>query len=412
MKIIELTELQFSNYSKLHSKRNIFQTIEYAKSQKYYNFKVKYLGLIDDMDNLLGATLLLEQTSIFNFKIAFIPGGFLINYDNFELLSDFTNNLRNYLKENKFIYMRTNSLIPYREYDNKFKIKKDNSSIINNLKKLNYKFINLEENFLKYKTIIENDNINSIFYNFKRNVKRNINDALKMGISIEHTNKEKLDNFYKLVKKKNKKEYNYYKNIMDNFNNTNNEAELYFAILDGKKYLNNYTYLLRNEETFNDELNNLLMGTNNKKLLNKKIASDKLIIKYNNQIKEGSTILNNYPNGLILSGTLILKNNKEIYFFESGYEEKFRHIRSIELLKWEIIKKYSSQGYNKFNLGTLSNNIKDKNDKYYGYNKSKLDFNGKIVEYSEVFDLIINNFLYNLLDFIKIFNLKKKDLNK
>ena len=55
---------------------------------------------------------------------------------------------------------------------------------------------------------------------------------------------------------------------------------------------------------------------------------------------------------------------------------------------------------------------KDKNDKYYGYNKSKLDFNGKIVEYSEVFDLIINNFLYNLLSFIKIFNLKKKDLNK
>lgn len=412
MKIIELTELQFSNYSKLHSKRNIFQTIEYAKSQKYYNFKIKYLGLIDDMDNILGATLLLEQNSILDFKIAFIPGGFLINYDNYELLSNFTNNLKRYLKENKFIYMRTNSLLPYREYNNKHEIKKDNSSIINNLKSLDYKFINLDENFLKYKTIIENDNLNDIYNNFKRNVKRNINDALKMGITIEHSNKEMLDLFYKLVKKKNKKEYNYYKNIIENFNNSNNSAELYLAVLDGKKLINNYMYLLRKEETFNDELNNLLIGTNNKRLLNKKIASDKLIIKYNNQIKEGSTILNNYPNGLVLSGALIIKNNKEIHFFESGYEENFRQIRSIELLRWEIIKKYSSLGYDIFNLGTLSNNIKDKSDKYYGYNKSKLDFNGKIIEYTEVFDLVINNFLYNLLGFIKIFNLKKKDLNK
>lgn len=412
MRIIELTELQFSNYSKLHSKRNIFQTIEYAKSQVVYGFKILYLGLVDNQDNLLSATLLLEQNILKTYKIGYIPGGFLIDYKNYELLNNFTNYLKEYLTNNKYIYIRTNSLIPIKEFDNKFNIKKDNSSIINNLKKLNYNFINLEENFLKYKTIINNDSIESIFYNFKRNVKRNINDALKMGISIEKVNKSEIDKFYSLVKKKKKKDINYYKNIVDNFDNKNNNSELYFAILDGKKYLNNYIHLLKKEEEFNEELNNLLINNSNTKILNKKMASDKLIVKYKNQIKEASYILNNYPNGLILSTTLILKNNKEIYFFTSGYEEKYRHIRSIELLKWEIIKKYNELGYSKFNLGNLSNNINDKNDKYYGYNKSKLDFNGNIIEYSEVFDLVINEFLYKTINATKIFNLKKKDLNK
>lgn len=412
MRIIELSELQFSNYSKLHSQRNIFQTIEYAKSQEVYGFKILYLGLIDEKDNLMGATLLLEQSTLKTFKIGYIPGGFLINYNNFELLSNFTTYLKEYLIKNKYIYIRTNSLINIKEYDNNFKLKKDNSSIINNLKKLNYNFINLDENFLKYKTIINNDDIQSIYYGFKRNVKRNINDALKMGITIEQVNKDEIDKFYSLVKKKKKKDINYYKNIVENFNNKNNNSELYFAILDGKKYLNNYIHLSKKEEEFNEELNNLLINNNDTKILNKKMNSDRLIVKYKNQIKEASNILNNFPNGLILSTALILKNNKEIYFFTSGYEEKYRHIRSTELLKWEIIKKYNNLGYKIFNLGHLSNNFNNKNDKYYGYNKSKLDFNGNIVEYSEVFDLVLNEFLYKTINATKIFNLKKKDLNK
>lgn len=412
MRIIELTELQFSNYSKMHSQRNFFQTIEYAKSQAIYGFKILYLGLIDNNDNLLGATLLLEQKILNSFKIGYVPGGFLINYNNFSLLENFTKYLKDYLAKHKYIYIRTNSLINIKEFDNKLVLKKDNSSIITNLKKLNYTFINLNENFLKYKTVINNDNIENMFSKFKRNIKRNINDALKMGIIINQAKKDDIEKFYNLIKKKKKKDLSYYKNIIDNFNNKNNNSELYFAVLDGKKYLNNYIHLLNKEKKYNEELNNLLINNQDSKILNKKLASDKLIVKYNKQIKEASYILNNHPEGLILSGTLVFKNNKEIYFFESGFDEKYRHIRTIDLLKWEIIKKYNKNGYTLFNLGSLSNNPIDKNDKYFGYNKSKLDFNGNIIEYSEVFDLVINEFLYKIINTTKIFNLKKKDLNK
>ena len=48
MHIIELTELQFKNYSNIHSKKNYKQSIEYAKLKKTNDYKPLYLGLIDD----------------------------------------------------------------------------------------------------------------------------------------------------------------------------------------------------------------------------------------------------------------------------------------------------------------------------------------------------------------------------
>ena len=37
MKIIELTDIQFKNYAKIHSARNYMQTTEYASTMKNYS---------------------------------------------------------------------------------------------------------------------------------------------------------------------------------------------------------------------------------------------------------------------------------------------------------------------------------------------------------------------------------------
>ena len=47
MKIIELTETQFKNYSKLHSARSYMQTVEYAHYKKGI---IYYLGFINEKD--------------------------------------------------------------------------------------------------------------------------------------------------------------------------------------------------------------------------------------------------------------------------------------------------------------------------------------------------------------------------
>ena len=111
MKIIELTETQFKNYSKMHSSRNYFQTVEYANIKSDYTRY--YLGFINENnDTLMGAALILEK-SIGKLKIGYVPGGFLIDYDNDNLFKDFIITLKAYLKEKKYVYLNVESRATY-----------------------------------------------------------------------------------------------------------------------------------------------------------------------------------------------------------------------------------------------------------------------------------------------------------
>ena len=61
MHIIELTELQFKNYSNRHSKKNYKQSVEYAKLKQDNDYSPMYVGLIDDMNNVHAASLILVK---------------------------------------------------------------------------------------------------------------------------------------------------------------------------------------------------------------------------------------------------------------------------------------------------------------------------------------------------------------
>ena len=102
MMIIELNEDQFRSYARFHSNRNYFQTVEFANMYELYGYKKLYVGLVDDNNNLIAASLLLLN-KIKGYKYAYAPRGFLINYDNKEDLS-WLQVLKNLLKERNLEY--------------------------------------------------------------------------------------------------------------------------------------------------------------------------------------------------------------------------------------------------------------------------------------------------------------------
>ena len=386
MHIIELTELQFKNYSNLHSKKHYKQSVEYAKLKENNGFKPLYLGLVDEENNVHAATLILEKNINGKFKTGKAPGGYLIDFYNIELLKTFTQELKNYLKNLNYVYLRVDPFINYQIYTSDFVLTENNSTIINELKNLEYTLI---ENTSKYNMLLKTTNIADTYKSFKRSLRRNINNSLRKGIIVYQGEEKDKEDFLNLIKNKTR-----YQNMMDIFTNELNKFEFYIAKLIPETYVNNYRYLLKKEQINNDSLNEKLKNPNIKKsnkLIEKKMVSDKLISSYNEEIVKATNLYSKYPEGIIISGVGIISNQREITFVKECYNNEFKDIRSIPVIKWEIIKKAMSLGYRKFNLGDV---IISKNQ------ITKTGYNGKIIEYSNDFDLIINDILYKINGFI------------
>lgn len=397
MKIIELTETQFKNYSKLHSSRNYFQTIEYSNVKS--NYSRHLLGFINENNNtIMGATLILEK-SIGNFKIGIVPGGFLIDYDNDNLFKDFITILKDYLKEKKYIYLTVENKKAYKMYDKNNKVIYFDTNILKLLDELSFVKTSKDP---KRKIVLETEkNPEETYKIFNSNTKRNINLSLKRAITIYKDENNNIDTLLNLTNSNNK---NHITNIVNNFNTKDNTAEIYFAKIDFEKYINNYRFLLKEEDKKNDELNSIMQDITVKKsisLINKKMKSDKLITKYNNEIIKATSAYTKYPNSIIIGAILIIKNNREIYFLDEGYNKELSSYYSSHLIKWEIIKKYLSEGYKIFNFGSIKNM-----DKKNGNYLFKIGFGGKVYESIGTYNLIINKWLYRIIKLI--YNIKNR----
>lgn len=396
MKIIELTETQFKNYSKLHSSRNYFQTIEYANIMNNYNRL--FLGFINENDNtIMGAVLLLER-SVLKFKVGYVPGGFLIDYDNDNLFRDFITSLKNYLKEKKFVYLTTDNKTTYKMFDKKGQVIYFDTNIIKLLDELSFVKTNRVS---ERKVVLETEKTPDETYKmFNSNTKRNIKLALQRSITIYKDDNNSIDTLLNLNNKLNNEEI---KKIIDNFNGDVNSSEIYFAKINPEQYINNYRFLLKKEEERNYNLSQIMQNARAKKsdaLVNKKMESDRLISKYNNEIIKATNIYTKYSESVIIGAILIIKNNREIYFMDEAFNEELKGFYSSHLIKWEIIKKYLTLGYKIFNFGNIKST--DKKDGNYLF---KMGFGGKVYECLGSYDLIINKWLYHIIKIIN--NLKK-----
>lgn len=396
MKIIELTETQFKNYSKLHSSRNYFQTVEYANTKPNYN-KI-FLGFINETDNtLMGATLILEK-NIFKFKVGYVPGGFLVDYDNDNLFRDFVNTLKVYLKEKKYVYLTTENKTTYKMFDKNGEVIYFDTNILKLLDELS--FVKVAKSTYR-KVVLETEKTpNETYKMFNSNTKRNINLALQRAITIYKDENNNVDILLNLTSNNNSDKI---KKLVENFNTPNNCCEIYFAKIDPEQYINNYRFLLKKEEEINDKLNDIMQDITIKKsdsFINRKMKSDLLITKYNNEIIKATNIYTRYPEGAIIGAVLILKNNREIYFMYEGYNKDLASFYSSHLIKWEIIKKYLTLGYKIFNFGDIKNM-----DKKNGNYLFKMGFGGKVYECIGTYDLIINKWLYHIIKLIN--NIKK-----
>ena len=76
-----------------------------------------YVGIKNKSGKLVGTALLLEKKIPFGFSYMYAPRGFIIDYNNRDIIKVFTKYLKKYMKERHVIYCKFDPDIEYQDID-------------------------------------------------------------------------------------------------------------------------------------------------------------------------------------------------------------------------------------------------------------------------------------------------------
>ena len=404
MYIKELNNAEFNLFTDSYPYFSIYQTSEYGFIMNTQNYTSLFLGLVDDYEKIVAASLILiEKEGIF--KYAYAPKGFLIDYSNKGLVEQFTTLIKEYLSKKKIMAIKINPMIIKSSYDyntDSTRINPEFQGQIDFLKSLDYYHLgynNLFESFKpRYDAIIDlNKPITTLFGNMNKNFKNKIKSADKNGVRIVKATSNQLDFLYDQVKNKYPRDKKYFEDVLFFFKKRN-MIDYYYAKLDTNVYLISIQKKYQKQMDLCNKLNNKLfknVGKNNNKLISTKIYEENKLNEFKNELVFATKLLKENPDGVLLATMLIAKYRDEVYIFMDGYNKDFKKLNAKHLMTWKLIEKYSKEKYKRFNLGGMTNPY-IKNKKYKGLNEFKLSFNARCVEYIGDLELITNQKLYNL----------------
>ncbi len=398
MQIILLDEARFDAFAINHSRHNYYQTSNYGRLMTKNGHNAYYLGLVDDIGEIKAATLMIvKNRKNDRKKMGYCPRGFLIDWENEELVKLFTEGLKDFLSKRNFTYVKLDPMVIYKEHNldgSEKSIENPNANFTKKLQALGYIHMGynngMEASKPRWNSLtFMNTDITSLYNSISKEAREKIVEAVKMGNKVYKGEQNDITLLYNLINS-GVPPIDYYYNYYQFYGPTS--FEVYFNKLEPIEYVNASKKAYEEEEEKNNNLNMQMQDFNqpNKEMIiNEKLKSDERLAKYKKNMLEASKLFQAYPNGLETAGVAVIKYGKTITFLASGVNEQFKDQNPEYLLKWQLMQEFAKQGYTIVNLGGLTSDLKK------DYNSIvKTELANKIVEYVGEFDLVINKKAY------------------
>lgn len=404
MKFCELNDQEFEKFALNHEQSNFFQSLYMKELLIKENREVYLLGLKDDKDNVIAATLLASSNSFMGKKTYEALKGFLIDYSNEELVLTFTNYIKKFINEHNGFRLTIDPYIVFKQRDTDANIIKDgvdNSFVKDYLLKNGFrKMKNSAQVKWTYVLDIDGKSSEELLKLCRSNTRNYINRTMnKYKLVMEELPYEKLDVFKKITQDTcdrrgfNDRSLEYYQNMYKIFKDK-------LKVLVTKLDCNLYIKTLEDEKNgYLDKIKNLSDSASNKK---KKEIMKKDITSIDKKIEEVNLLKQEHGEYIILSGAMfVLYGNEIVYLFSGSYDEYMKYCGQYRL-QWEMIKYAADNNYKRYNFYGIKD-VFDKNGKDYGVYEFKKGFNGYVEELFGAYETGTNLTyrIYSLLKSIK-----------
>ena len=398
MEFVELSDKEFEKFVQKHEQASYMQSLDLKKFKENNNIKCYIVG-VKDKNKVVAATLMYSIGTFMKKKRFYSSRGFIIDYNNIELLTFFVDKIKEYIKKNNGMSLTIDPNIIYRTRSSNGEIIDDNRNdeVINNLKKLGFTHFGFNNYFetmqVRWVYRLElKDTYEELKNNFIKSTRKNVEATYNNGVQIRIGNVEDIKSLSAIFKETaerdqfNTKSYEYYKSM---FESMPNNIKVYMAYIDPKLYVSKTEEKLENEKANNKDIEEKMKtGMVGNKLLNKKEVSDKLIEKYAEEIKEAKNMVKEHPSGVDIGALISMKSGTDYISLSSGTLTQYKKFYPKYALYDAHIKDAYEMGFKYVNFYGIAGDFNPSN-KYYGIYEFKKGFNGNVVEYIGEFTLPI-----------------------
>lgn len=398
-----LTKEEFNKFADNHELGIFFQSSYWGELKKETGWDSHLVG-IKENNKIIGASLLLaKKIPVFNKYIFYSPRGFLIDYNNLDLVEKYVKEVKKYVKKNNGIFLKINPLVKYQDRDLNGDIKEDglnNFKLVEKLKQLGFKHTGLTITYgkdLEPRWIsvldLKNKTMDDIKSNLRSTTRWDINNSYKHGLKLVEIDNTRMAEFKKLMEHTGERRgfidrpLSYYEKMYDKFSNNIKvmlvELNIEESIKTYEEQRKNVSEKIEYEKTKPRKKESLI------KELEKQMES---AVKKINEMNE---IQKKYGNNIVIAGGLFMNFGKQVVsLFGASYKE-FMKYKGQYFLNNEMIKYGIENGYEKYNFYGITGEFNEDSE-MYGLFDFKRGFGAEVNELIGEFTLVVNKF-YNVV---------------
>ena len=390
-KLRSISKTEFENYIKKQENTHFMYSTAWGEFEKVTTFtSPHYLGLVNDENDIIAATLLLEEYLPLNCSNLYAPRGFIIDYNEKSILKTFVSKLKDFARTKNATSIRINPPL----------VVEDN--IVQTLKELNFKR-NSNIKLLEYTYRLDlTKSQKELEKNYSDEVKEHLLRTEKYDVELLPASIKELEEFFTLNKNINR---DYYETLYDIFSNDDNTK---IRLLLGKLHITKTIKILEKELVrVNNQIAIIpidnLDQTSKARLTSLRKQKDNIT----SDLKTFKSYKLEYGNSLTISAALMMEHKNTVWTISEANHKVLEEITLTSRLYNEYIKYYKNNSFNLFNqLSPLESN--------QSFNELKKEFGGEFTEYIGDYILIINPIMYFMQNkIIPIFNkFKKEDTNE
>ncbi|MDM7864146.1 aminoacyltransferase [Staphylococcus borealis] len=411
MKFVTLTSGEFEKFTSSHFSHYTQSRIHFDNRSELKG-DVHIVGVKDDSDNVIAATLMTEARALKVFKYFYTHRGPVMDYSNIELVHFFFKSLTRYLKKHNCLYVLVDPYIleNLRNADGEILESYDNRAVIKTLEELGYKHQGWSVGYstmsqirwlsiLDLKDKSEDQLLKEMDYQTRRNIKK----TYEMGVKVRTLPMDETDTFFELFQMAEEKhgfkfrDKPYFYEMQKTYKD---HAMLKLAYIDLKDYLST---LQEKHDTLTQQLADvdavLKENPNSKKNKNKRTQIQQQVDSNDRKLNETKDKIAQEGEILNLAAALYLYNDHEVYYLSSGSNPKYNAYMGAYRLQWDMIKFAKEHNVDRYNFyGITGDFSEDAED--FGVQQFKKGFNANVYEYIGDFIKLIKPFAYRVMQLL------------